>query len=215
MSADKIDRHGRRGSTDWNDVDRSLYASLTGLSELSLIARQVYVDRNAKGYPPQVRQAAKIATRKAHREALRHAAKARDATLRNDEAGFLLEYTRAHLALTHAQSRFRQAYIDRLRESQRARAKKPRSRLPLSEDADEKSIAAVVRSIAFGRDEIGSFAPAKELWGELFARIDEMHLNPKEETMGSALVIYYEGGKIAFNSFKAMLSKERGKQKLT
>ena len=57
MSADKIDRHGRRGSTDWNDVDRSLYASLTGLSELSLIARQVYVDEGKRFHQTLIREA--------------------------------------------------------------------------------------------------------------------------------------------------------------
>jgi hypothetical protein len=206
----KRNRHGRIVDGEISTAEEMHeFVLSTPLAELDRIARKVFVDRNAKGYPQIYRAAAKAKARPALRSALNHAALARTALLRGKKHEFELERLYAHLELANAAVGFRQAYINTYTKRQADRV--PKQRRKFSDDTEIANVAEIVQSLAAATDTLGDYMHVKDIWPELYSRLDQMGLDPVEETDagGDPLLIRYDGGKVMFSSFKTMVSKAR------
>jgi len=210
----KCDRHGRIVDGEIANAEDFLRWGLSGvLSEMDRIAHQVFVDRNARGYPEIYRAAAKAKARPALRRALGHAALARTALLSDDKHKFDVERLHAHLELANAAADFRQAYINTYRLRQKDRVPGRRNKFESDGDDEHVNVSEIIKSLAAKMDVLGDYIPSMDIWPELYSRLDEMGLDPDEQTdrEGRPLACSYDGGSIQFSSFKAMVSKARRK----
>ncbi len=220
----KRDRHGRiSGGTvvvDTLEMFREVHRDEKIERELGSIARMVFIDRNAQGYPAEVRFDVKAKARQNLRAALRHAAKARTALMTGQsDLLYELEKTRAHLELQTAAVKFRQAYINAFRVNQSNRRRGHVQTKLGSPKAGTKSgtdhldqyanVSQIVANLARRRDALGDWTPARELWPDVYSTLDLMRLEPEE----TADAITYDavGGRteIKFTSFKVMVSRYR------
>lgn len=97
------DRHGRL--YDAVDADfAECYLSIR-LQEIDAIARTVFVSRNAAGSPKSLPASVRQEVRDDLRQALKHAAQARDRLIDGNEQGFDAAHALARLAIRTAQAR--------------------------------------------------------------------------------------------------------------
>lgn len=73
------------------------------------------------------------------------------------------------------------------------------------------SNAAIIRRIAFQKDELGDFLPSNELWDEIPSVLEELGLHPVDK--GDSYE--FDGGEIHYDSFKVQLSRIRNSPALT
>jgi hypothetical protein len=129
----KRDRHGRViGDAESAEQLALLIELAPAFEALAKIARRVFIDRNAAGFPDQHRAAIRASVRPVLRKALAHAALARTAILRADRPTFDLQLSYARGFLQHADVLFSQPAKDiatKYSTAQRDKAKK-RNKVP-------------------------------------------------------------------------------------
>src|SRR5690606_9363874 len=94
---------------------------------------------------------------------------------------------------------------------QRYKASLPRKRFDVDAEKRPVSVAAIIESMKDRIDVLGDPLPAPELWPAVFAALDLAWLAPEEicDDKGKPLEIQYDGGRVTYASFTAMLSKAR------
>jgi phage pi2 protein 07 len=91
----------------------------------------------------------------------------------------------------------------RYRNEQSRKAQLPRGRI--NTDGEQTSISDIIKEIAWDEDSMGDYFPARELWPQLFAKLDALGLDPKETDDA----YHFTGGQIKLASFTVMLSRTR------
>lgn len=101
-------------------------------------------------------------------------------------------------------------YVPETSRKNRRSAKVERARFTNGDD-EGLSNAAIIRRVAFQKDELGDFLSSPELWPVIFSELQELGLHPVD----NGDIYKFDGGTLDYGSFKTQLSRIRNSPALT